>query len=141
MSRGKTIARGRRPGKIPMKRYLQERRVLARQLSRIGFIWSGSVSRRRLTCGNNACACHQDPLARHGPYVFWTTKKRGKTVGRLLRNAEADILIEWVDNRKRLEEIEKKLLKLSEKAFKTELRVRTQEIKMKENRPQLIEKK
>jgi hypothetical protein len=122
-----------------MKRFLDERRVLARQLSRTGFIWSGSVSRRRLTCGNDACACHRDPLARHGPYVFWTTKKGGKTVGRLLRNAEADILIEWVGNRKRLEETVKKLLKLSEKAFKTELRVKTQE--MKEQRSQLIEKK
>ena len=55
----------------------REHKQLASQLAQIGFIWEGSISRRYLTCGNPRCACQHDKNARHGPYVYWTTKKAG----------------------------------------------------------------
>lgn len=32
----------------------------------------GGLSRTTRTCGNPACACHQDPARRHGPHLYLT---------------------------------------------------------------------
>ena len=37
---------------------------------------------------SDACRCHHDPDARHGPYHYWTRKARGKTVGLKLTEDE-----------------------------------------------------
>ena len=44
-----------------------------------------------MKCGQQRCACHQDPAKRHGPYFEWTYKEKGKTVNRRLRPEEAPI--------------------------------------------------
>jgi hypothetical protein len=112
-----------------MEGYLRQHRSLMSQVSKIGFIWSGSISKRMITCGNSMCACHEDPKARHGPYIYWTTKKEGKTVARLLKENEAALCMEWVENRKRLDQIIRKCMKLSQKVFNTQLRLREHERK------------
>ena len=64
-----------------MRRYEKQYDELTTELQTLGFIGQGSVSTRRITCGRPACRCHIDPVARHGPYHYWTRKARGKTVG------------------------------------------------------------
>jgi hypothetical protein len=32
----------------------------------------GGLSETTRTCGNSACACHQDPARRHGPHLYLT---------------------------------------------------------------------
>ena len=32
----------------------------------------GGLSETTRTCGNAACACHQDPTRRHGPHLYLT---------------------------------------------------------------------
>ncbi len=32
----------------------------------------GGLSETTRTCGNRACACHQDPARRHGPHLYLT---------------------------------------------------------------------
>ena len=32
----------------------------------------GRLSQTTRTCGNPACACHQDPARRHGPHLYLT---------------------------------------------------------------------
>jgi hypothetical protein len=94
----------------------REYRALTAKLSAVGFIWNGTVQRRVLTCGKSHCACHRDPQSRHGPYAYWTTKVRNRTVSRLLTDVEANLYEEWVDNRRRLEATQRKMLALSKKA-------------------------
>jgi hypothetical protein len=97
---------------------LQEKQQeLAQQLSSIGFIWSGTISKRMLTCGKPSCPCHTDPEAKHGPYYYWTTKKGGKTVSRSLSQEQAIILQEWIGNRRVLEHITEQMKKLSQEAY------------------------
>lgn len=103
---------------------LAKQRRLKEELRRLGFIMSGSISRRRIACGNRTCACRKDPAARHGPYIYWTTKKRGKTVARLIKNEEAELCREWIENRKRLEKVVGQWIRLSERTFGTALRLR-----------------
>ena len=69
-----------------LERFQSQYRSLTTQLAEIGFIWGGSVQSQWLTCGTPGCACHGDPQARHGPYIYWTSKVAGRTVSRLLRS-------------------------------------------------------
>ncbi len=73
-------------------------RDLARQLSEIGFIASGSVALRYNRCGKAYCACHGDPPKLHGPYWLFTAKVNGKTVNKRLSDNEARLYQEWIAN-------------------------------------------
>lgn len=104
-----------------------QRRQLTARLSQLGYIWHGTVVRRRLTCGKPSCACKQDPDARHGPYIYWTTKVAGKTVSRLLTPSEASLYEEWIDNRRELDNAIADLRQLSAKAASILLKLRESE--------------
>jgi len=99
-------------------------RELAEQLADIGFMHEGSVVRQRLTCGKSSCACHTDPELRHGPYFYWTAKVKGRTKSRLLSKEEADLYQEWIRNRRRFRETQRKMLALGKKAAPAALKVR-----------------
>ena len=107
-----------------LKAYSNKQKKLAGKLQEIGFIWPGNIQRRYLTCGKPYCACRKDLKARHGPYFYWTSKEGKKTVSRLLKPEEADLLEEWIGNRRKLETIVCQMKELSDKAFKVALKSR-----------------
>lgn len=110
-----------------LDRYRDQYRQLVAKLQTIGFIWPGSVHSRWLTCGRQDCACATDPKARHGPYVYWTSKENGRSVAKLLHGPESEILTEWVGNRQELEKILTDMRKVSRNAFKVALRLKKEE--------------
>jgi len=112
-----------------LQRLRSRYRDMAARVAGIGFMWHGSISERWLTCGRADCDCAKDPRARHGPYVYWTTKEKGRSVARLLHPPESDILQEWLSNRKELDRILREMLKLSHMALKVVLRVRIREMR------------
>ena len=91
----------------------EEHRELASRLADTGPLHDGTVTRQMLTCGTESCACHRDRSRRHGPYAYWTTKVKGKTVSRRLSPEEADLLEEWIRNRRALEKTKKRMVALS----------------------------
>ena len=107
-----------------VQRLQAEHRALSAKLAHIGFIWGGSVHSQRMTCGRPDCACHSDPEARHGPYVYWTTKVAGRSVSQLLHPPEAELLSQWVENRRELDRIVRQMKSLSHRALKVFLRLR-----------------
>jgi len=64
---------------------------LKQELENLTYFCKGTVLKRMMKCGQQRCACHQDPAKRHGPYFEWTYKEKGKTVNRRLRPEEAPI--------------------------------------------------
>jgi hypothetical protein len=104
--------------------YERIHRELAGQLAELGFMHEGTVVQQRLTCGKSACACHSDPERRHGPYFYWTAKVKGRTVSRLLTKVQAELYEEWIRNRRRFREIQRKMLALSKKAAPVAVRIR-----------------
>jgi len=64
----------------------------------------------------------KDPEYRHGPYYDWTRKVKGKTVTVRLSQKEADILKEWIENKKEFYEIIKRMEMITLEAVK-EIRV------------------
>ena len=100
----------------------RQHRELSKLLASVGFIWTGTLQQRRLTCGKPQCACHRDPDARHGPYFYWTTKKEQKTVSRKVSEEEAQILERWIDNRRTVEAILKQMNQVAQQALDLLLR-------------------
>lgn len=77
-------------------------RTLRRKLAHIGYLAQGTIAESSLPCGNPSCRCRRNRRRRHGPYAYWTTKVKGRTVSRLLNPPEARLYKEWIQNRKRL---------------------------------------
>jgi len=97
---------------------------LTQALAHIGFVWPGTVQRQMLTCGKPQCSCHKDLKARHGPYCYWTSKKKGKTISRKLSPEEAEILESWIQNRRTIDKTVKRMMKASERALTLALRAK-----------------
>jgi hypothetical protein len=97
--------------------YEREHRALAERLSKTGFLWAGSINHRYLKCGNPRCACRKDPDARHGPYIYWSTKKAGKTISKRLSVDEAQVFEQWIANRQELKQIVDSMMAVSEQAI------------------------
>lgn len=96
--------------------YERRYRALAAQLSEIGFISSGSITRRYTRCGTPGCKCHDDPPRPHGPYYQWTAKVNGKTVTRRLTNDEAKLYQEWITNDRRMRRLIQQMRKVATEA-------------------------
>ena len=78
--------------------YERRYRDLARQLSEIGWIASGSLALRPERCSKSYCVCHSDPARLHGPYWHFTAKVDGKTVNKRLPEREARLYEQWIAN-------------------------------------------
>jgi hypothetical protein len=79
--------------------------TLKAALAEIGLFRRGSVQRRLMRCGKAGCRCQADPPKLHGPYYEWTRKVKGKTVTVRLTQEQAELMQQWIDNARRLEEI------------------------------------
>lgn len=101
--------------------YERRYRHLAAQVADIGFISSGTVTRRYTRCGTPGCKCHDDPPQPHGPYYQWTTKVNGKTVTRRLNAKEAKLYKEWIDNDRRMRRLIDQMRQVAAKAGEIKL--------------------
>jgi hypothetical protein len=52
----------------------------------------GTVSERRMKCGQANCACQRDSKARHGPYYALTQAVGGKTRSRYVSSDQVPVL-------------------------------------------------
>jgi len=77
-----------------------EKRIdaLREKLKAFDLVCSGTLMRRMLTCGNQACVCRKDTASRHGPYYYWGRRKGGRLVQMLLTPAEAVVIRRAISN-------------------------------------------
>ena len=90
----------------PPEQRLQE---LLNELSGLGFCLPGSLSTRKLRCGNPRCRCRADPPQLHGPYTYWTRKVDGRSVAQLLSAEQAERYRHWIENDRRLRRLVREL--------------------------------
>ena len=73
-----------RPRRLPptaiLGRYAQRFRTLKQEFQQLEYFCKGTLLKRMMKCGKAQCACRNDPAKRHGPYLEWTYKAKGKTV-------------------------------------------------------------
>ncbi len=105
--------------------YERRYRQLAEQIVQIGFISSGTVTRRYTRCSTPGCRCHADPPQRHGPYYQWTTKTNGRTRTRRLTHAEATLYEEWITNDRQLRSIIQQMRDIATKAAELKIKQAT----------------
>jgi len=86
------------------------------EIEGIGFVVQGSVTERWKKCGKPACRCYDDPDEWHGPYYQWSWKSGGRTSSVSLTREQAALFREWGKNNRKLENIIKRLRKLSLRA-------------------------
>jgi hypothetical protein len=79
--------------------------ILKQAIADIGFFRRGTLTRVRVRCGKDSCACATDPDKRHGPYVQWTRKLAGKTVSERIAREHVPLLEEWIHNARELERL------------------------------------
>jgi hypothetical protein len=92
---------------------------LKQELQQLSYFCKGTVLKRMMKCGQQRCACHQDPAKRHGPYFEWTYKEKGKTVNRRLRPEEAPIYEAATQQYRKLQSVSKRMEQVSRKAVLT----------------------
>jgi hypothetical protein len=82
-------------------------------LATVGVILRGSLVERFLPCGTPGCRCHADPPQLHGPYWQWSRRVQGKTVSRMLQEAQVRQYQEWIENGKHFDTIVREMHDLS----------------------------
>jgi hypothetical protein len=104
----------------PPSRQLQALRdrlqELAARLANTGFVSSGTLLSRYVTCGKPSCRCHADPPQLHGPYWDWSRSIGGHTVSRRLSEPQAHLYQEWIANRRAALEILAEMEEVSARA-------------------------
>ena len=96
--------------------YARNFAALKQELTELNYFCKGTVMKRMMKCGQQRCACHQDPAKRHGPYFEWTYKEKGKTVNRRLRPDEVPIYQAAIQQYRKLQSVLKQMEKVSRNA-------------------------
>ena len=86
---------------------------IARILAARPYALPGTLATRKSQCGRDNCRCHADPPQLHGPYRKWTRKHNGKTVTRVLGDAQHADYAPWFDNHKRIRRLLAELEQIS----------------------------
>lgn len=81
----------------------------------MGFVFKGSITLRRLSCGQPNCRC-RNPKTRHGPYYQISWKQHAKTVSRILPARIVPLYREWISNARNLAAILEQMQEVSRKA-------------------------
>jgi hypothetical protein len=103
-----------------LQRHDEQFRATAAELAEVGYVLQGSITKRWMTCGQQACRCTTDADARHGPYYVWTAKRSGKTKSVYLTAEQAAACAQWIENTRRLERLVAKLRQISRRIAKLE---------------------
>jgi len=106
-----------KPGLTNLSECERRNRELAERLSSVGLIWPGTIQKRMMTCGKPQCSCHNDAKARHGPYYYWTAKSHGKSVARKLSADQAEVIQQWITNRRTVDALLKEMTATTERAL------------------------
>ena len=71
-----------------------EKRIqsLKHQISQLGDLRPGALSKQYNICGNPNCRCKADPPVKHGPYYQISFKRHGKSSSQFVREEDrADV--------------------------------------------------
>lgn len=98
-----------------LQAYRREYEQVKAGLQEVGFIFKGSITLRRLSCGQPNCRC-RNPKTRHGPYYQISWKQNAKTVSRILPARIVPLYREWISNARDLAAILEQMQEVSRKA-------------------------
>jgi hypothetical protein len=90
---------------------------LKREILQLDYFCKGTLLKRKMKCGNRQCACHRDPVKRHGPYFECTYKVQNKTVNLKLYPEVLPLYRAAIQQQRRLRSLLRQLERLSRTAL------------------------
>ncbi|MEW6755546.1 MAG: DUF6788 family protein [Candidatus Latescibacterota bacterium] len=96
-----------------LQRYQEEYERLTEELQGIGYVLPGTLTERRLPCGQPSCRCHPDRQYWHGPYYEWRWREEGKTRSAYLSGEQLAQAREWLASNRAAEDLLKRMRALS----------------------------
>jgi hypothetical protein len=77
-------------------------RAIKRELTRLGDLRPGSLSRQYNVCGSPGCRCKASPPQKHGPYYQLSYTRKAKDGTRFVKHADVPAIREAMANYARL---------------------------------------
>ena len=101
-----------------MNRRIQslEKRVetIKRELTRLGDLRPGSLSKQYNVCGNPNCRCKASPPKKHGPYYQLSSTRKGKSRSKFVRKEEVAAVRSQLKNYAKLRKLTERWIDLAE---------------------------
>lgn len=72
------------------------------RICKIDWVCSGTILKRKKTCGRPNCRCAKDPSAKHGPYYEWTRREGGRLVHSIVSREQATKLNQAIKNHRKV---------------------------------------
>jgi hypothetical protein len=96
------------PSSDPDRRARAAAHALRAALATMDLACAGTIYVRKKACGKPACACHEDPDARHGPYSEWTRVRDGRLAHSTLSAEQAERLAAAIANYREIQRLLKR---------------------------------
>jgi hypothetical protein len=87
--------------------------AIKRELTAIGPLHPGSISRQYNVCGSASCRCKTDPAQRHGPYYQLSYAHRRKSTSTFVRELDLPEVEQQLRNYERLRALVEEWIDLS----------------------------
>jgi len=81
---------------------LTKLRTIRSKIASMGFVCSGTLAERWITCGKPNCRCATNSAARHGPYYQWGRMEEGLLVQKTISPDEVEDLRKAISNHREI---------------------------------------
>ena len=88
-------------------------RTIKHQISQLGDLRPGALSRQYNICGNPTCRCKADPPVKHGPYYQISFTRHGKSSSQFVREEDVDDVEQQLENYRQLRQLVDEWISLS----------------------------
>ena len=88
-------------------------RTIKHQISELGDLRPGALSRQYNICGNPTCRCKADPPVKHGPYYQISFTRHGKSSSQFVREEDVDDVEQQLENYRQLRQLVDEWISLS----------------------------
>lgn len=99
-------------------------RNIKHQISALGDLRPGALSKQYNVCGNPTCRCKADPPIKHGPYYQVSFTRHGKSSSLFVRDEDVDEVQRQLENYRQLRELVDEWITLSAELSGLRLRER-----------------
>ena len=97
------------------------------ELSALGDLRPGSLSKQYNVCGNPNCKCKATPPKKHGPYYQLSSTRKGKSRSKFVRKEEVATVRKQLKNYAKLRKLTQRWVDLAEELSILRLEVRRED--------------
>src|SRR5437762_13699523 len=96
--------------------------IIKQQISQLGDLRPGALSKQYNICGNPNCRCKADPPVKHGPYYQISFTRHGKSSSQFVREEDLDEVKQQLENYSLLRQLVDEWITLSAQLSSLRLR-------------------